>query len=68
MDVLLGTVLALLPEKKRRDNSRVSYWASSCSLSLPAELFFPESAKAEFVLCHWVEMIPAVEAGIILAL
>lgn len=28
-DVLLGAVLALLPKKKGRNNSRVSYQASS---------------------------------------
>lgn len=47
MDSLLGTVPGLLPKKKGRKNSGVSYWASSCPFSLPAELCFPKCAKAD---------------------
>lgn len=40
VDLLLVTVLVLLPKKKGRINSRISYWASSCSLSLPTSYTF----------------------------
>lgn len=64
----LGNCPALPPKTKGRNNSGVSYWAPSFSFSLPAKLYFPKSAKAKFVLCHWVEMTSALEAEIILAL
>lgn len=66
MGLLWGTVPAVQP-KTSRNHSGVRRWASSCSSPLSAKLSFPESAKAKFILCHWLEMIPVAEAGIILA-
>ena len=66
MDLLWGTVPALQP-KKNRNHSGVRCWTSSCSFPLSAKLSFPESAKAKFILCHWVEMIPVAEVGLISA-
>lgn len=66
MALLWGPVPALQP-KKSRTHSGVRRWASSCSPPLSAKPPFPESAKAKFMLDHWVGMIPVAEAGIILA-